>query len=207
MEPEESNRDEERKKRRASRPVVFRYLDPGGASSDESGPGFFASLIDAFLPPRPKGRRISSLSTPDESSAFDRGAFADEYEERSTTLSGIATGVPILPAILFLGCIGAMTLLFVDANISGRLAFAFSKPHKQQQMQPTAGVWVNKQNGTYYCPDSVLYGREPGSYTTQGAALDSGYQPSQGIYCSDQGEREVAEKAAPVLQKKPSHGP
>ena len=48
----------------------------------------------------------------------------------------------------------------------------------------TVTVWAHKKTGTYYCPDSRLYGKvKPGVYMTQEKADESGYQPSGGDAC------------------------
>src|SRR5579863_3760073 len=45
-------------------------------------------------------------------------------------------------------------------------------------------VWARKLTGTYYCGDSVLYGKAGGEFMKQETALDTGYQPDMGSYCS-----------------------
>lgn len=50
--------------------------------------------------------------------------------------------------------------------------------------QATVSVWISKQNGYYYCSGSPdLQTSQPGSWTTQGEALQSGYQPKFGKLC------------------------
>ena len=45
-------------------------------------------------------------------------------------------------------------------------------------------VWVYRQTGLYYCPDSKLYGKlRPGGYMTQEQAQARGYRPSGGQVC------------------------
>jgi hypothetical protein len=40
-------------------------------------------------------------------------------------------------------------------------------------------VWVYKENGLYFCPDSQFYGKfKPGVYMIQEKALQRGYQPA-----------------------------
>jgi hypothetical protein len=44
--------------------------------------------------------------------------------------------------------------------------------------QAAVPVWISKQNGYYYCGGSPdVQTSQPGSWTTQGEALQSGYQP------------------------------
>jgi hypothetical protein len=45
-------------------------------------------------------------------------------------------------------------------------------------------VWARKMTGTYYCGDSYLYGKAGGEFMKQETALDTGYQPDMGSYCS-----------------------
>jgi PilZ domain len=45
-------------------------------------------------------------------------------------------------------------------------------------------VWVVKQTGLYYCPDSKLYGQtESGALMTEEKALERGYRPAGGETC------------------------
>lgn len=45
-------------------------------------------------------------------------------------------------------------------------------------------VWASKRSGYYYCADSPFYNTmQPGSFMTQGDALQSGYQPRRDRYC------------------------
>lgn len=45
-------------------------------------------------------------------------------------------------------------------------------------------VWASKRSGYYYCADSPFYKRlQPGSFMTQGDALQSGYQPRRDHFC------------------------
>lgn len=45
-------------------------------------------------------------------------------------------------------------------------------------------VWIYKQTGLYYCPDSQFYGKmKPGAFVTQEKALESGYRPAANEPC------------------------
>ncbi len=45
-------------------------------------------------------------------------------------------------------------------------------------------VWTSKRSGYYYCADSPFYKTlQPGSFMTQGDALQSGYQPRREHFC------------------------
>jgi len=47
-----------------------------------------------------------------------------------------------------------------------------------------AAVWTDTRSGFYYCTDSPYFGKlQPGSFVTQGNALQNGYQPKLGSYC------------------------
>ncbi len=51
-------------------------------------------------------------------------------------------------------------------------------PKRPPVARPDAKVWVNKQSGFYYCADSTFYGKvQPGTYMSQGEALQTGYRP------------------------------
>jgi hypothetical protein len=63
-----------------------------------------------------------------------------------------------------------------------------------------AVVWTKKTTGTYFCADSVMYGKDGGAYMKQAAALDSGYQPEFGTYCVGS-EKPLREKPAEVRSR------
>ena len=45
-------------------------------------------------------------------------------------------------------------------------------------------VWTLKTSGYYYCADSQFYNMtQPGTFMTQGDALQSGYRPKLGQFC------------------------
>lgn len=45
-------------------------------------------------------------------------------------------------------------------------------------------VWIYKQTGLYYCPDSQFYGKmKPGAFVTQEKALEIGYRPAAHELC------------------------
>lgn len=45
-------------------------------------------------------------------------------------------------------------------------------------------VWATKNSGLYYCRGG-MFGKGPGERMTQGLALDLGYRPAEGGYCTD----------------------
>ncbi len=53
-----------------------------------------------------------------------------------------------------------------------------------QLQKPAMKVWVAKEVGFYYCPNSILYGKaRPGQWMTQGQALEIGYRSATGEFC------------------------
>ncbi len=53
-----------------------------------------------------------------------------------------------------------------------------------QLQKPAMKVWVAKQVGFYYCPESMLYGKtRPGELMSQGRALEVGYRSATGEFC------------------------
>jgi hypothetical protein len=56
--------------------------------------------------------------------------------------------------------------------------------HTKPLTNPNAVVWISKTAGTYFCADSVMFGKGDGSYMKQAKALDSGYQPALGAFCT-----------------------
>ncbi len=91
------------------------------------------------------------------------------------------------------------------------LAFCLAGCNRQKAPQPqplinpaalNAVVWAEKRTGIYYCPNSPLFGVNAGSYMKQSKALDSGYQPQYGAYCSG---RKTTAAASPRADR-PSRG-
>jgi hypothetical protein len=58
---------------------------------------------------------------------------------------------------------------------------------------------VNQNAGVYYCSNSVLFGKVPGGFMTQVGALDHGYQPALGTYCSGPALPQATSQAAPQV--------
>jgi hypothetical protein len=102
-----------------------------------------------------------------------------------------STKVPVPGfTLLFLGIavvIAAMTVFYLLSNgwrpHLGIPHFPLGS-HQSGRGRLNVKVWVNKSTGIYYCSDSASYGRsEPGTYMTQGEAVQSGYSPVLGEPC------------------------
>ncbi len=112
---------------------------------------------------------------------------------------------PAIPAVLMLVAFAVFMAAIAPLDFSAILRKLFppaipTVPHKQ------AAVWVDKTSGVYYCSNSVLFGKTPGGYMTQVGALDHGYQPALGTYCSGPAmalpEAEVESKPQPQAPAK-----
>lgn len=105
-------------------------------------------------------------------------------EEGESSMADVAEmGAPMLPAILFIASLILLVASFFTGNISNRLKITLFGQVLPDVMQPTVRVWVNKDNGTFDCDGSVLYGNGQGKYMAQADVLDRGYQPALGTYC------------------------
>jgi hypothetical protein len=86
-------------------------------------------------------------------------------------------------AVILAGCV-----LLISSPYLIRIAkqAKWDQDHRDSSMlqKPAMRVWVAKQVGFYYCPDSVLYGKaKPGAWMTQGQALETGYRSATGEFC------------------------
>ena len=102
---------------------------------------------------------------------------------------------PAIPAVLMLVAFAVFMAAIAPLDFSAMFRRLFPPaipvvPHQQ------AAVWVNKDAGVYYCSNSVLFGKTPGNYMTQVSALDHGYQPALGTYCSGPAMPQVTSEAA-----------
>lgn len=61
-------------------------------------------------------------------------------------------------------------------------------------------VWAKKATGTYYCRDSAVFGKDQGSSMKQARALDTGYQPEFGVYCTSRGRQTQHDSSLPKVQ-------
>jgi len=89
-------------------------------------------------------------------------------------------GIPILLAIL--------VLYFLNPGYDWlphlRMPHFAERTGQSDETTLKVKVWVNKSTGIYYCPDSAMYGRSaPGSYMSQGDAIQTGHSPALGEPC------------------------
>jgi hypothetical protein len=68
---------------------------------------------------------------------------------------------------------------------------------KKQSLMPNVKVWAKKQTGFYYCRGGILFGKDEGRLMTQGEALESGYRPADGQYCTADKATEVSRNSEP----------
>lgn len=90
---------------------------------------------------------------------------------------------PALPAVVMLVCLSFFMAAIAPLDFSGIYRKFFPKPVVTVPHQDAA-VWVDSRAGVYYCAGSVMFGKTPGQYQKQVDALDHGYQPALGTYCT-----------------------
>jgi hypothetical protein len=101
--------------------------------------------------------------------------------------------------IVVLVLVGGALAVMLIPSVSAPFHKAFPTA-KHPTLNPAVRVWVNQNTGTYYCADSVFYGRAPGEFKKQGDALTAGYQPALGDYCeglASNDTKEVTRKNRP----------
>jgi hypothetical protein len=90
---------------------------------------------------------------------------------------------PAVPAVLLLVSFAMFMAAIAPLDFTSIFHKIF--PTQAQQVpHQDAAVWVDKTAGVYYCADSILFGKTQGAYMKQVEALDRGYQPALGTYCS-----------------------
>lgn len=90
---------------------------------------------------------------------------------------------PALPAVVLLVFFAVFMAAIAPLNFSSILRKLFPSPLQTVPHQ-NAAVWVDNNAGVYYCADSIMFGKSKGEYMKQVDALDRGYQPALGTYCS-----------------------
>lgn len=93
---------------------------------------------------------------------------------------------PALPAVILLVSFAVFMAALAPLDFSSIFHKLFPT-HGQKVPHQNAAVWVNKSAGVYYCADSIMFGKTQGAYMKQVEALDRGYQPALGTYCSGPG--------------------
>jgi hypothetical protein len=90
---------------------------------------------------------------------------------------------PALPAVVLLVCLSVFMAAIAPLDFS-QIIRRWFPPTVQAVPHQDAAVWIDSRAGVYYCSGSMMFGKTPGQYATQVAALDHGYQPALGTYCT-----------------------
>lgn len=90
---------------------------------------------------------------------------------------------PALPAVILLIFFAVFMAAIAPLDFSSILQRFFPSPSQTVPHQ-NAAVWVDDNAGVYYCADSIMFGKARGEYMQQVDALDHGYQPALGTYCT-----------------------
>ncbi len=90
---------------------------------------------------------------------------------------------PALPAVVLLVCFAVFMAAIAPLDFTSFFRRFISHPVQKVPHQ-NATVWVDTAGGVYYCANSILFGKTSGQTMTQVAALDRGYQPALGTYCT-----------------------
>lgn len=90
---------------------------------------------------------------------------------------------PALPAVVLLVSFAVFMAAIAPMNFSSIIRKLFPSPTQTVPHQ-NAAVWVDSKAGVYYCADSIMFGKAQGQYMKQVDALDHGYQPALGTYCT-----------------------
>lgn len=141
--------------------------------------GLFSSILDALLP----GTSRHSSHLQNTSTMYDGQPIPGEDDGGSEAHGGLATGSPLMPAILLVGSLIVLGIVFLEGGAS---------QSARKLTDPNAMIWVMKDTGTFDCADSVLWGKQPGEAMTQGEALQMGYQPAVPGYCAATGPKGAA---------------
>ena len=90
---------------------------------------------------------------------------------------------PALPAVILLIFFAVFMAAIAPLDFSSILQRFFPSPSQTVPHQ-NAAVWVDNNAGVYYCASSIMFGKTRGEYMRQVDALEHGYQPALGTYCS-----------------------
>ncbi|HVB98070.1 MAG TPA: hypothetical protein VNJ12_01900 [Candidatus Dormibacteraeota bacterium] len=90
---------------------------------------------------------------------------------------------PALPAVVLLVFFAVFMAAIAPLDFSSIIRKLFPTPAQTVPHQ-SAAVWVDNNAGVYYCADSIMFGKSKGEYMKQVDALDRGYQPALGTYCT-----------------------
>jgi hypothetical protein len=105
-------------------------------------------------------------------------------EKRQTIIRSEAGAVhPAVPAVILL--VSFSMFMAAVAPLDFTQIFHRYFPTKTDKVpHQDAAVWVDKTSGVYYCANSIMFGKTQGAYMKQVEALDRGYQPALGTYCT-----------------------
>lgn len=106
---------------------------------------------------------------------------------------------PALPAVALLIFFAVFMAAIAPLDFSSILQRIFPSPSQTVPHQ-NAAVWVDNNAGVYYCTDSIMFGKTHGEYMRQVDALEHGYQPALGTYCSGPAWRVPARVPAKAVQ-------
>ena len=112
---------------------------------------------------------------------------------------------PLMPALLLLLIVALLpSSEWFRQSVHSAVNFpvlqwisALIKGEKKQSLMPKVKVWAKKQTGFYYCRGDVLFGTKRGRLMTQDEALESGYRPSGGQYCTADKATELSRNSEP----------
>lgn len=90
---------------------------------------------------------------------------------------------PALPAVVLLVCFSVFMAAIAPLDFTSIIRKFIPTPVRTVPHQDAA-VWVVNNAGVYYCPDSIMFGKSKGQYMKQVEAIDRGYQPALGTYCT-----------------------
>ena len=105
--------------------------------------------------------------------------------EKRESFSRSETGAihPAVPAVILLVSFAVFMAAVAPLDFSS-IFRKFFPTQIQKVPHQEAAVWVDKTAGVYYCADSIMFGKTQGAYMKQVEALDRGYQPALGTYCT-----------------------
>jgi hypothetical protein len=90
---------------------------------------------------------------------------------------------PALPAVILLVSFAVFMAALAPLDFSS-IFHRYFPPRIEKVPHQNAAVWVDKTAGVYYCANSIMFGKTQGAYMKQVEALDRGYQPALGTYCT-----------------------
>jgi hypothetical protein len=111
----------------------------------------------------------------------NRGSLAPGNETSRNPELGAAH--PALPAVVLLVFFAVFMAAIAPLDFTSILRKIFPIPSQTVPHQDSA-VWVDANAGVYYCEGSIMFGKSRGRYMRQVDALQQGYQPALGTYCS-----------------------